>query len=179
MQLAKQFLLYIFITVFISCAPETSVLSEVQLFDINKFFLAEIEKLEQENKNLDKTIVVKSKSESINIESPNWKKEFQLFLETDISSKTYIDQYKVDTINNSIQYKALNEKLSIRDLQVKYSDNKFSQVTEISILKKTENVISKMEQLLNYKAGKNYSFQINQKMPFIKAYELTCKGIIE
>lgn len=173
--------LFVFlILINIACVPDEPIENNLDLFNIKKYFLTEIEQLESKKASLEKTLINNTENveETLNFDEPQWKNEFQLFLESDVSNKAIADKYKIDTIKSIIIYKALQDDVSVKKLQLDYTSGNFKEIWKISILKSSNNIISNLEQELIYTSGKNYSISVKQKMPFAEEYKLNCTGKI-
>jgi len=180
MKLVKRYIFLFSLLIITACIPDEPIENNNELFNIKNYFLSEIEKLENDKKSLTKTIAHQNENstETLTYNSPDWNKEFKLFLESDVSNKAVADYYQIDTIKNKINYLATNEKVSVKKLNITFTNDALTQIDSLYLLKSNENIISKLEQQLNYSANKNYSISIKQKMPFSGVYEMNCKGEI-
>lgn len=154
--------------------PPSSFANESIFFDTHQFFEKEIGQL-NELKALQKVVSFDDKQEEKRIEDFNLKEELSLFSESNINKTNWKDKYKVDTLYNSdnsiqtINHKALDDKLSVKSLTVNFQKDK---VSKLIIEKAADTAIANSNQILTYFPGKGYKITNQQAIAFSKAHNL-------
>lgn len=144
----------LFIILSSSCKnPEKQGVNEKPYFDLTSFFNGQITKLNHDSLIVIKTSAINGKTDEHRMNWTDWKREFVLFLESDINKSSLIGKYLIDTLgeNNSagmkIRYQAIDSLLRTRLLEVSFRDQA---VKEIYIINKTSGFLSSSSENLLY-----------------------------
>lgn len=149
--------------VFFSCnKPAIEGGIKNKFFDFKGFFTQQTDSLTKLNYRLNKTINWEEKVESLELDSVNWKKELQLFLDFNPNSSTVVDLYQCDTLESptgevEITLTATDKKALCRLARVNL--NKHRKVELIEMMMEKKDALSRMNYTLGYQPMKGYVIQ--------------------
>lgn len=141
-----------------------------KLFDFGKHFEDEIKELSAAQAQLIKTLEKEGKTETLEVQHPDWKKELQSFLDLDLNKPALAGSYNVDTLSlnpQHVRYTASDSTTVIRNADFYGTDS-------IVVQKRISNMYyTSSEQLIYHangymisafirpKAGKSLAFNLN------------------
>jgi hypothetical protein len=152
-----------------SCSQKEAELSnEAYFFSLKNYFEEEAERLTNQHALVLKEVKRNAEFEEKEIEIQDWKKEFGLFIESDINKLSWKDSYQETTYKNSsgerdtLIYRSLDPKLRTQEIMI-VRDNK--QIREIAIKNNTKNYLYNSVEELKYYPDSLY--EINKKQDVI------------
>ena len=108
----KVFGLLIFCVLLNACNPEIKEGETKRYFDLKGLIETQIKTLNTKKPFVQKTILMSEKSESHLVNTIDWAKELELFIQMDLNKPAFIQSYQVDSSSTSVNYKLKdNEKL--------------------------------------------------------------------
>ena len=176
-----KFSLYVFtLSTFclLSCSntptTEADKVAELPFFEMQAFFEEEINRLNELQPLVKKTVVINQESETKQIDAIDYEKELKVFSNSDINKMAWFDKYSIDSLydNNqlqSISYQALDEMLKTQKINIAFQSN---EVSQIEIENKTKSFIAASDQKLIYTPSSGYSIQTKQEMAVGKDKEI-------
>ena len=177
---AWRFCLLLFVGLFFAYACQPQSDSETKkgpispFFDLEAYFQEEINRLQQQQMTITKTIHLDGKEEKQTLDSLNFEEELSIFTQSAINRPAWLDKYQVDSTFSanqlaSIQYEALTDRLKTRSIRITFSNGKVQNVAIENLL---ETVIATTNQQLNYSPAKGYSIRNSQEIAFSKSQEV-------
>jgi hypothetical protein len=148
--------------------------AELKYFDLKEYFTKEATRLNKQNPEVDKTVGHNGATESKKVHIGNWKKELNLFIENDINKPAWKLSYDVQANNDSIVYKARYPELETRQIII---IKKAGQVTGISIVNNTHNILYNTTEKLVYAPNAYYLIEKMQQVKIMGANNYRIKGI--
>lgn len=150
-----------------SSNPETTTNSGIETvthryFSLNDYFLEEAKRLNSENPDVHKTVLIDTTREEKLLKIENWETELQNFIESDINKDAWVNSYSIDSTGTLIIYTALEPQLKTRKISL--NKNEEGEITEIEIVNTIENNLYNSEQILKYVPNDYYSIDLNQKV---------------
>jgi ketopantoate reductase len=141
--------------------------AEVQLpfYDLKTYFKNEIDRLNQSNLQVEKVVKINEESEVQQLNDINYEQELKLFTNSDINRMAWFDKYKIDSIFEdrqlkALHYTALDEDLKTKSVQINFSKQEIDQVL---IENSTESFIASSMQSLAYQPKSGYQIITSQK----------------
>src|SRR5690606_37479591 len=116
-------------------------------FDIKNYFLEEAYKLTLEKSTILKEVNRNEQKERKVVLINDWKKEFDLFIESDINKPSWTSNYKVEINGDTTLYQALTSELRTRIIQVIKNGDR---IESISIKNESLNKLYKSYESLVY-----------------------------
>ena len=167
------------------CASDSATSTKAEtpkvFFDIDGYFDAEINALNNSALKLKKDAKIDDKNETQTIEKPNWDTELKLFKDSDINKTAWIDKYKTEKNSNSIVYTTADSSLTTKRIQIDYkstvTDN-FDDIASILIINNTENVLYSSSEFLTYTPKSSISIIRNQRIKTGDNKMVEIKGMI-
>ena len=146
-------------------------------FDLQSYFNGEIERLNEQKSTVQKNITLQGKQETIAKAKVDFKKELQIFLNSDINKLAWQDKYQVDsTIKNgqltSLRYSAIDTTLRTKLLEINYQNGA---VQQIQVVNSGKSIVAETHQSLSYEPQKGYSIDNEQKTLFSDGQKLQLK----
>src|SRR6185436_6834671 len=124
---------YVFFIFISSCQnPTQQALVQKPYFDLTSFFTEQINLLQKDSQVVMKTSAINAQTDEHQMNWTDWKREFALFLASDINKASLIGKYAVDTLHTltgkdsgevKIQYKARDSSLHTQLLEVTFNRN--------------------------------------------------------
>jgi len=162
---------------FQSCGEnKSSVISaDKTYFDLSKLIQNDIDHNTANECSEEKTVYIKGTKETKKNDTINWQKELQPLLECDINRTAWKGKFFIDTVasnltkDTTLQYRALDEKVSVRSLSVVYAN---SQIKRIIIVKKIESFLFSTVQTIDYIPNMGFVIRGEQKALMMNAFDL-------
>ena len=149
---------------------------QVFFFDLTSYFNKEINRL-KDKRGFIKSTTINGQVEEQQVDTLNFNQEFKIFLESDINKPAWADKYQVDSISSDITYQisqinytALEDKLKIKSIQVKFDD--YEEVALIEIIKQSNSPIAKTEQTLTSEPNNGFSIRSYQNVAVLNPNEM-------
>jgi hypothetical protein len=153
-----------------ACQTESAEMKVKKYYDLKGLVERQIEALKTEKPKVQKNILVNEKAENQTIDSLDWSKELEFFLQADLNKPAYVSSYRVDSSSMSVKYFLKEtEKLPVKFLEV----NRMGEDgVEIRALVSNNNYLYDTERnlKLSLKQGQLIDYQIDgfQKVVFGK-----------
>src|SRR5690606_32402688 len=143
-------------------------------FDIKGYFEQEANRLSQKKPLVYKEILKNAKKEAKDIHVNDWKKEFSLFIESDINKPSWISSYSVKKNKDTLVYSALDPELRTKEIKIL---KKADKLMFLSIKNEAINKLYKSEEKLFYFPDSVYKIIKNQRVRIIGVnhYQITGK----
>lgn len=170
--MSKFHLLLLLIAASLTCCTRTQQPPAIKppLFNFNEHFTKEAEQLSKAEAMLVKTLDKEGKTETLELQNPDWKKELQPFLDLDLNKPALKGSYKIDTLSTNpqhVKYIAYDSVTIIRNVDFYGTDS-------IVVNKSISNMYYASAEKLTYhrngysitafirpKAGKSLAFKLN------------------
>jgi hypothetical protein len=156
-------------TLLASCvsAPERKIV-DGPFFNLRIYFNEEISKLKAKTP-IRKQVTVGGETEEQVLDSLDFNRELRAFSESDINKPAWFDLYRIDSISangqlQQLQYRALEEDLRTREIDIDWMDGE--QVEQIRILRRSESPLAKSKQELIYRPSEGYQIRSWQEIQF-------------
>src|SRR5690606_13393364 len=143
-------------------------------FDLETYFLEEIQRLQKDNPTIKKTVWIDGVPETKSLKISKWANELDLFLNSDINKPAWRNSYQVDSTQNQLIYKANEKGLRTRWIQIR--KNAQGDLVQISIRNETDNMIYRTEEILNYFSDSLYSIEKNQRVRILGKHQYRFQG---
>lgn len=156
------FVLLLFFAACQSDSGERADNSNVEFFDIPAFFENEIENFAHST--IKKTVVLNDKQETQELTDFDIEKELQLFKKIKIDKPSWRDKFSVAQAANSEKYIALDDKMSVREVEI---DKVGEKVIKIKITTRSENTAFDSAKTMIYEPSKGFSVEKNQDVALI------------
>ncbi len=141
-----------------SCGSGEKAAGTVSYFSLQAFFQNEFTRLARDSIALEKEAWLNDHFDHSFNPSPDWPKELNLFIESDINKPAYLGSYTCDTIDwgdsLAIQYRALEKSLRTRELEIRLRGDS---LTGIFIAYEDNNPVFTASRTMRYRPGKGYS----------------------
>ncbi|GGH03165.1 hypothetical protein [Mucilaginibacter phyllosphaerae] len=147
--------------------------AELKYFDLKGYFEKEATRLTALNPQVDKSVAHNAETESKNVRIGSWKKELNLFTESDINKPAWKLSYDVQTNADSTVYAAKYPELKTRRIVIR---KKAGQVSEIAIVNNTHNILYNTTEKLQYAPGNYYRIEKTQKVKVMGGNSYMIKG---
>lgn len=167
----------VFSTIFISCKNVEPPISatDKSYFDLTKIIQTDINHNIENNCSEEKTVYIKGNKETKVNDSIDWQSELKPLLECDINRVAWKGNFFIDTIPSdltsdiTVQYRALDEKISVRSLSIVYDNSKIKKIT---INKKIESFLFSTVQIIDYVPSFGFLIRGEQKALMMNTFEL-------
>lgn len=147
--------------------------AELKYFDLKGYFEKEAARLTTLNPKVDKSVAHNAETESKEVQITSWKKELNLFTESDINKPAWKLSYDVQTNADSTVYQAKYPELKTRRIVI---TQKAGQVSTIAIVNNTHNILYNTTEKLVYAPKAYYLIEKLQKVKIMGANNYTIKG---
>ena len=144
---------------------------EHKFFGVEDYFQSEIERLNQEQPAVTKTLNLNGKEDVLQPDSVDFAAELEVFSNSGINKVSWLDRYTADTTRTAdgalqqTRYEAQDDKLRTRLVEVTYSDGDPSRVY---IRNRTENLVLNASQQLTYRPAEEVIIEQQQRIRFLK-----------
>ncbi|MGY4539686.1 hypothetical protein ACVW0P_004122 [Mucilaginibacter sp. UYNi724] len=147
--------------------------AELKYFDLKDYFKKQDSLLTKQNPEVDKSVAHNGAAESKKVRIASWKKELNLFTESDINKPAWKQSYDITSNEDSTVYKAKSPELKTREIIIR---KKAGQVTAISILNNTHNILYNTTEKLVYAPNAYYLIEKMQHVKIMGANNYRIKG---
>lgn len=137
----------------------------LKYYSLERYFLNESKRLNQENPEIIKSVLIDEKHEKKNLKVEDWENELQSFINSDINKDAWINSYSIDSSQNSITYTALEDGLKTR--KIKVSTHLNGTIEKIEIDNLIENNLYTSKETLIYIPNDHFSIKLDQKVLFM------------
>lgn len=145
-----------------------------QYFSLEQYFDREIKALNSRQPAVSKTVRKNSEREQRNLSTLDWETELKTFRNADINKPAWRDSYSIDSAGGALTYKALEEDLRVRSLQVHFTPD--GQVSAITIERKASNYLYASSERLEYYPDSLYSIERHQEVRLLGTDEFQVSG---
>ena len=146
---------------FIGCTQSENQNSTKTYYDLAGFINQQILQLTKNQPLTEKKLLISEKTETINTKDIDWKKELELFLQTDLNKQSYQLSYQKDSTQNTVTYQLKKgEDLPVKTLKIEFDEEKSPK--RIDALMQVNNYL--------YKSEKNLSMNFEKKL--LKNYQI-------
>ncbi|TCK85356.1 hypothetical protein [Albibacterium bauzanense] len=167
--------LYLILFLFSSCSQvENTESTALTYFDIKSYFLNEASRLSSRKSAILKEVSKNEQQERKTILINDWKKEFDLFIESDINKPSWTSSYKIEINGDTTLYQALTPELRTRMIQVIKGGSK---IRSISIKNESLNRLYKSYESLSYYPDSIYVIEKEQQVRFLGNNKYRVTGI--
>ncbi len=147
---------------------------ESPFFDLQEYFEEEVERLQDRQPGVAKTVTFGGKTEEQRFDSLDFREELKVFLDADINRVAWWDRYSIDSVRTSgaltsIRYEALDPDLKIRSIVLDFAADSLSKVA-INLF--SDSPASRFSQELIYRPGDGYRIETQQKVVLSKTEDL-------
>ncbi|NJL75118.1 MAG: hypothetical protein HC892_08870 [Saprospiraceae bacterium] len=149
--------------------PTTSSGVEIIYFDLDTFFLQEMERLKELQIKISKTVKIGDHSEEkVQDSLVNLEQEFKLFTVHNINKSSMIGKYQVDTIQNdqatldTIRYVTMDKKMLTKMLLVLFDTTK--QIQQIEVESASSSLLMNTQSRAFYNANSGYEIKSYQHL---------------
>jgi hypothetical protein len=155
---------------FSACQSESAEMKVDKYYDLKGLVERQIEALKTEKPKVQKNILVNENAENQTVDSLDWSKELEFFIQADLNKPAFVSSYRVDSSSMSVKYFLKEtEKLPVKFLEV----NRMGEDgVEIRALVSNSNYLYDTERnlKLSLKQGQLIDYQIDgfQKVVFGK-----------
>lgn len=147
--------------------------AELKYFDLKGYFANEDSLLTRQNPDVNKTVAHNGDAETKKVRIASWKKELNLFAESDINKPAWKQSYDVQTNADSTVYKAKFQELKTREIIIR---KKAGQVSGIAIINNTHNILYNTSEKLVYAPKAYYSIEKVQHVKIMGTNSYLIKG---
>lgn len=141
--------------------------------DIPYFFEKEIEKLQQENVKVVKTVYKDTISETKTLQINKWATELASFSNVDINKAAYRNTFTKDSTDNKVTYTFNTPKVDLLKVEIAYTNGK---PTDLIIQRSAENLLYTTREVLRYTTGKSYSIEKMQSVRILGTSKYKIEG---
>ena len=158
---------------FSSCfKSEVETVQEEYFFSLKNYFESEAQRLTNQQSVIQKEVKRNATSEEKEIEIEDWKKEFGLFIESDINKSSWKDSYQEINHQDTLIYQSKDPELRTQEIVI-IKENQ--QIKEISVKNVVKNYLySSIENLVYFPDS---LYQVNKTQDVIvlgaNEYEIT------
>ncbi len=145
--------------------------------DIKGFFEAEVSRLAEIKKTVNKTVKRNEVSETKNNVPVIWKDELALFIESDINKPAWRNSYKTVRDSSNIYYSATEKGLRTRSISIK--KNPAGHIIHVSIINETKNYLYQSSESLIYIPDSIYLINKNQDVLFLGNNKYSITGLLK
>jgi hypothetical protein len=155
---------------FSACQSESAEMKVKKYYDLKGLVERQIEALKSEKPKVQKDILVNESTENQTVDSLDWSKELEFFLQADLNKPAFVSSYRVDSSSMGVKYFLKEtEKLPVKFLEI----NRMGEDgVEIRALVSNSNYLYDTERnlKLSLKQGQLIDYQIDgfQKVVFGK-----------
>jgi len=153
-------------------APEEKL--ENPFFDLRTYFNQQVERLQETQPPVEKTVSFESDTLKTQLDSLDYGRELEVFLNADINRAAWWDKYRIDSVEEAgqlrkIQYTATDASLRVDTLSVFFQEEK---VSRIEVQTSSEGFTADREQRLLYDPEQGYRIETKQDIAFSEPREM-------
>ena len=130
-------------------------------FDLAGYIDGEVERWTALNEPVTKTAVVNGAEAVRTVARLNYEESLAPFRRADINRPAWLDQYAVDSSENGVTYRALDEDLRTRLLKI---ERHRGAITRIEIENRTDGPVTNTRQLLTYEPLQRFEIRATQRV---------------
>jgi hypothetical protein len=102
-----------------ACQSESAEVKIKKYYDLKGLVERQIETLKSEKPKIQKNILVNESSENQTVDSLDWSKELEFFIQADLNKPAFVSSYRVDSSSMSVKYFLKEtEKLPVKFLEL-------------------------------------------------------------
>jgi hypothetical protein len=155
---------------FASCTQESDVATSTGLkpfFDLKAFFKEETIRLQAQTGKVKKIVKTNGKQEERVLDGIDFKRELEMFANSDINRPAWSGNYSVDSVYNDskelvgLHYSANDDDLRTQKIEIGFAG---SVVTKVFIENKMNSSIASSTQVLDYQPKEGYSIESHQQV---------------
>lgn len=121
---------------FSSCIKnETEVVQEEYFFSLKNYFESEAQRLTNQHSVIKKEVKRNATSEEKEIEIEDWKKEFGLFIESDINKISWKDSYQEINHQDTLIYQSKDPELRTQEIVIIKENEKIKEISIKNVVK--------------------------------------------
>lgn len=144
-------------------------------FDLKAYFEQEVQRLSQSKPQVFKKVTINGAEEQQNLEQIDFQQELQVFAQSDINRPNWLEKYHADTTffnghPSRILYKAMEEKLRTRLIDIEFEQNTVSKIT---IQNGGKSIVAGSQQELIYLPQSGYLIKSHQTTALSKDKDLS------
>lgn len=160
--------------VLFSCQEnKTNAKSPEYFFSLKEYFEQEALRLSKAQRSILKKVSRNGDTETKELEIQDWKKEFGLFIESDINKLSWKDRYQMIQKGDSTLYQSLDTNLRTQQIILVREDH---EIKEVLIKNKVNNQLYTSLENLSYYPDSLYLIQKTQKVWFLGANSYEVSG---
>jgi hypothetical protein len=144
------------------------------IFSVDSFFSAEVNRLQQLNPSVLKSVNKDGEKEQKELKISNWKNELSAFQAADISKNFDPSLYEVKAVDCVTEFTAKKKDLQIQKLRIEFDKNE--KVKHISIDKKITNTLYDSQEKLDYYTDSLYQIVKLQDVQGLDANQYEIEG---
>ncbi|MGE8428287.1 MAG: hypothetical protein ACN6O7_10435 [Sphingobacterium sp.] len=144
------------------------------IFSVDSFFTAEVNRLQQLNPSVLKSVNKDGEKEQRELKIGNWKNEFSAFQAADISKNFDPSLYEVKAVDCVTEFTAKKKDLQIQKLRIEFDKNE--KVKHIAIDKKITNTLYDSQEKLDYYTDSLYRIVKLQDVQGLDANQYEIEG---
>lgn len=172
-----------FLILFSSCEnPSKQASFQKPYFDLTEFFNDQIKQLQKDSMIVVKTSAINTNTDEHTMPWADWKREFALFLASDINKSAFIGKYATDTIKNPdellVRYSATDSSLRTKLLEVTWQLPEKS-IKQIHIRNRSCDFLSTTSEELFYLPMNAYMIKSSRDMKFFSGTDYSLMGQIK
>ncbi|KLT65747.1 hypothetical protein [Pedobacter sp. BMA] len=161
---------------FVSCIKQepNGANARLSYFDVKGYFNKEINRLQQTNPTVQKTVSVNGTAENRKLKIPDWQKELAVFTNADINKASWQGEFKITASNQLTIYSSANKKIPVKKILLTHQHNKLAKIV---IIVESKNILFQSTDTLTYAPDRFYEIKKFQKIRFLKQkyYHITGK----
>lgn len=143
-------------------------------FDLNSYFNEQIERLQTQQPEVRKTVTFDGETETLELDSLDYERELEVFLNADLNRASWWDKYTIDSSRTdgrlaSIVYTAQEEDLRVKKLRIEFEKE---EVSRIEVESSTKGPTGSRKQSLLFEPEQGYRIHTQQKVVFSKPREM-------
>lgn len=152
----------------IACGNDPKNYSE-KYFSLREKIFEDTLRYTKENLNLEKSILMnQSDSSIVKVIHPHWERELKIITDADINRPSWRDKYETDSTFtgnhlNSISYTSTDEKLSVRKIEISFSDS-IQTVERIQIQLEKNTLLNSTKTTISYTPDYGYDIFSSKKV---------------
>ena len=132
---------------------------EKKAFDLPAYFRGEIKRLSATNRDILKTVSKGNASETKTIQV-DWETELAAFASIDLNKPVYAGYIRKDSSDNVVTFRMDNPAADISTVHIRYNED--DEPSEITIHKKTDNLLYETIETLYYRRNESYRIEKQQ-----------------
>lgn len=144
-------------------------------FSLSEYFNAEAVRLQQLAPTIEKTVSKNGETERHVLQITDWKRELDLFIESDINKPAWRNSYRADSSASAVMIKRIDPDLRTERIVIKKKPD--GSVGHIIIINQLKNALYEMEERLEYFPDSLYRIDKRQWIRFIGENHFHVSGV--